>query len=344
LFGIFSGSSKEQRSNPARKPTWAPFWLPRSKQKQIEMICNSAMLTVMAKRVPDNPTQEDVLDQLAGERIQRATKYKEFRKLERYDQHVNFMYVVACNYSDQELRDFKLDSYFKGKHGEYLNWLRADLRKTVANYPNAEEKRKIREAELNAELKRLQSLTDVGEELVKQFLGRQTEQPMDLRSELLRWLEKQPPDPDLWHLIANDTLSYADLYLPVYEWIVTQPECDASTAIAIFQYQVPSEYLEVKNDRIRAMLLLIEQKWKRKEYRSEKFSFSQTDCPVSLKQYREDEVKAVQANGSLPYNAPDEFFQSREGVVPQSKWYFSSHWNLKSAIESVQRQLDKLYM
>jgi hypothetical protein len=344
LLGKFGQSSKDVQSVPTRKPTWALFWLSRSKQRQIELICNGAMLISMAKKISVEPTQEEVLEQFAGRRILAATKYKEFRNLDRYNQHVNFMYVVACKYNDQKLREMNLDYYFKGKHGEYLNWLRADLRKTVANYPNAEEKRKIREAELNAELKRLQSLTDVGEELVKQFLSRQTEQPMDLRSELLRWLEKQPPDPDLWHLIANDTLSYANLYLPVYEWIVTQPECDASTAIAIFQYQVPSEYLEVKNDRIRAMLLLIEQKWKRKEYRSEKFSFSQTDCPDSLKQYREDEVKAVQANGSLPYNAPDEFFQSREGVVPQSKWYFSSHWNLKSAIESVQRQLDKLDM
>ncbi len=115
----------------------------------------------MAKRIPDNPTQEDVLERFAGERILRATKYKEFRKLEKYDQHVNFMFVVACKYDDEKLRDMNLDSYFKGRHGEYLNWLRADLRKLVETYPNAEEKKQLRKTELSAELQRLQGLADV---------------------------------------------------------------------------------------------------------------------------------------------------------------------------------------
>lgn len=57
--------------------------------------------------------------------------------------------------------------------------------------------------------------------------------------DILQWLRTEAPrDPDLWHLLPGLNWDYPELY-DVLLWVVTQPECDAATAILILHLMAP---------------------------------------------------------------------------------------------------------
>lgn len=57
--------------------------------------------------------------------------------------------------------------------------------------------------------------------------------------DILQWLKTDAPrDPDMWHLLPGLNWDYEELY-DVLLWVVTQPECDAATAIDILHLMNP---------------------------------------------------------------------------------------------------------
>lgn len=57
--------------------------------------------------------------------------------------------------------------------------------------------------------------------------------------DILQWLKTDAPrDPDMWHLLPDLNWDYPELY-DVLLWVVTQPECDAATAINILHLMNP---------------------------------------------------------------------------------------------------------
>ncbi|MCV9996722.1 DUF4274 domain-containing protein [Pararhizobium sp. YC-54] len=52
-------------------------------------------------------------------------------------------------------------------------------------------------------------------------------------SDILEWLKTEAPrDPDMWHKLPELNWDYEEIY-DILQWVVSQPECDASTAIVI---------------------------------------------------------------------------------------------------------------
>ncbi|MBZ7921988.1 DUF4274 domain-containing protein [Ensifer adhaerens] len=63
--------------------------------------------------------------------------------------------------------------------------------------------------------------------------------------DILQWLRTEAPrDPDLWHLLPGLNWDYEELY-DVLLWVVTQPECDAATAILILHLMAPDVAMDI---------------------------------------------------------------------------------------------------
>ncbi|RDL51405.1 hypothetical protein BLJAPNOD_02538 [Ensifer sp. M14] len=59
------------------------------------------------------------------------------------------------------------------------------------------------------------------------------------------WLKTEAPrDPDMWHKLVGLNWDYSEIY-DILLWVVSQPECDASTAILILQMMAPDVAMEL---------------------------------------------------------------------------------------------------
>lgn len=62
---------------------------------------------------------------------------------------------------------------------------------------------------------------------------------------VLEWLKTEAPrDPDMWHKLPGLNWDYPEIY-DILLWVVTQPECDAATAILILQLMSPDVAMDL---------------------------------------------------------------------------------------------------
>lgn len=150
------------------------------------------------------------------------------------------------------------------------------------------------------------------------------------RRKLLDWLKSQPADPDLWHDLATN--SDPDGMDEIFEWIVNQPQCDASTAAFIFHVMNAFELLAypdeskagMYDDRFRAAVV-ITRRWREGSFPTARFSFQSEGYEEPLEYYREQADEAAAKFGAAAFDVQEGLFELRKGERTRSKYFFNDH-------------------
>jgi hypothetical protein len=294
-------------------------------------------------------TLEDWLLNFAGEVVR--GQVKDIHALQDYPMHILFCAVVAASESEYEYNHFRSHSYFSGANRAYIDEQRSGLLALAARLPTKGQKNVARRQELTASIAKWRSMTDLKENLRNGFQNRHGRNPDSAEAvrELLNWLSWQPAEPDLWHALVrnNDPDGFGDVYL----WIVSQNNCDAATAAAIFQLLNPADLLRESVHAKRGLAIgdgievakTIVRRWREHSFPTSRFSFDETYYfESSLAAFRADEGLVSQNMGALPFSPPSDLFDFQVGAEPNTKWFYSSHGSLADLIAYEEKKLSAL--
>ncbi|MBK9082905.1 MAG: DUF4274 domain-containing protein [Rhizobiales bacterium] len=148
--------------------------------------------------------------------------------------------------------------------------------------------------------------------------------PDTRRARLLGWLERQPPQPDLWHEIAVN--SDPDGMDEIFLWIVRQPDCDAATAAHIFHANNSFEALDaggrIGPARVE-IATIVARRWAANDFARYELGFEERGYEEPLASYRAREAEAA-ARGEAPaFAAPEGLFAFRPGRAPDTPYFYS---------------------
>ncbi|MBL8590439.1 MAG: DUF4274 domain-containing protein [Methylobacteriaceae bacterium] len=152
--------------------------------------------------------------------------------------------------------------------------------------------------------------------------------PITRRARLLDWLRAQPPEPDLWHVVA--TQSDPDGMDAIFLWIVQQLDCDAATAAHIFHAVNAFEVLDHQHEidapawRERAAIArTVAGRWARNDFVRYELAFEERGYEETLASYRALEGKAAARFGASSFVAPEGLFAFKAGREPQTRYFYS---------------------
>ncbi|HTV70658.1 MAG TPA: DUF4274 domain-containing protein [Rhizobiaceae bacterium] len=163
------------------------------------------------------------------------------------------------------------------------------------------------------------------------------------RVKLLDWLKAQPADPDLWHDLATN--SDPDGMDDIFEWIVGQPACDASTAAFIFHAMNAFELLAFADESAAGMYAsrfracaTITRRWREGSFPTARFSFQSEGYEESLDTYREQADEAEAKFGAAPFDIPTGLFEFRTGERTRSRYFFSDHMSKAQYLQMLEKR------
>ena len=132
----------------------------------------------------------------------------------------------------------------------------------------------------------------------------------------------------MWHDIA--TGADPDGMEKVFEWIVLQPQCDASTAAFIFHINNSFELLTYRDESAAGMYrdrfrtaVAISRRWREGSFPSARFWFMSEGHEQSFETYRDLVAQAVARFGVSPFDVPHGLFEFRQGERTRSKYFFN---------------------
>ena len=195
-------------------------------------------------------------------------------------------------------------------------------------------------AAADSEIDRVRSQIDLME-----VLGGRQDRTFAAR--LLDWLKVQSPDPDLWHDIATGT--DPDGMEKVFEWIVLQPQCDASTAAFIFHIINSFELLAYRDESAAGMYgdrfrtaVAISRRWREGSFPSARFWFMSEGHEESFETYHDLVAKAVAEFGVSPFEVPDGLFEFKQGERTRSRYFFNGQTTKAQYLLALERRRSAL--
>jgi succinate dehydrogenase flavin-adding protein (antitoxin of CptAB toxin-antitoxin module) len=174
-------------------------------------------------------------------------------------------------------------------------------------------RQKVKALESNAKVQRYGSRKNLAVEQILELAD----------GELKSWLVKRGPDPDLWHDVVF--LSFRDLDIDAYEWIVNQSKCDAATALMIFHLFNSVESMRFRDENMANESGVIDaakfriaqticERWDKKSFESYKLKFWRMGYEIGEDVYSRAVQQAIDRFGSAPFVPAEAFFEYQVDV------------------------------